>query len=189
MSAHSAVTYTSVHSGASFFPLEIPSEDSTRRLPDSCWRRTPRSLEPSLSLYVPDPIEMEDHVPVYIPEPEHLEDLVPAEDEAPTPPLPPSFLSLRIRPPCTRATMAQMRATTPSTYHPLLPSGTPPLLPIPLPAPSTAACAMFLGLTRRLGRGYYLLLLDLVVRLGRVLLLLLRDSHDPLWPIELITVL
>ncbi|GJT51239.1 hypothetical protein Tco_0977396 [Tanacetum coccineum] len=34
--------------------------------------------------------------------------------------------------------MAQMRATTPSTYHSLLPSGTPPLLPIPLPAPSTS---------------------------------------------------
>ncbi|GJV57841.1 hypothetical protein Tco_1458846 [Tanacetum coccineum] len=31
-----------------------------------------------------------------------------------------------------------MRATAPSTYHPLLPSGTPPLLPIPLPAPSTS---------------------------------------------------
>ncbi|GJU33119.1 hypothetical protein Tco_1176708 [Tanacetum coccineum] len=28
------------------------------------------------------------------------------------------------------------------------------------------------------------ILLDLVVRLGRVLLLLLRDSQDPLWPIE-----
>ncbi|GKF69035.1 hypothetical protein Tco_0198714, partial [Tanacetum coccineum] len=34
--------------------------------------------------------------------------------------------------------MAQMRATTPSTYHSLLPSGTQPLLPIPLPAPSTS---------------------------------------------------
>ncbi|GKG12647.1 hypothetical protein Tco_0346884, partial [Tanacetum coccineum] len=34
--------------------------------------------------------------------------------------------------------MAQMRAATPSTYHPLPPSGTPPLLPIPLPAPSTS---------------------------------------------------
>ncbi|GKC93577.1 hypothetical protein Tco_1159019 [Tanacetum coccineum] len=34
--------------------------------------------------------------------------------------------------------MAQMRATTPSTYHSLLPSETPPLLPIPLPAPSTS---------------------------------------------------
>ncbi|GJR67413.1 hypothetical protein Tco_0013478 [Tanacetum coccineum] len=59
-------------------------------------------------------------------------------DAAPTPPLPPFFLSPRIRPLRTRATMAQMRATTPSTYHPLLPSGTPPLLPIPLHAPSTS---------------------------------------------------
>ncbi|GKF29333.1 hypothetical protein Tco_0095675, partial [Tanacetum coccineum] len=55
---------------------------------------------------------LEDHVPVYIPEPEHLEDLVPAEDE--------------------------MRAAAPSTYHLLLPSGTPPLLPIPLHVPSTS---------------------------------------------------
>ncbi|GKA64496.1 hypothetical protein Tco_0764203 [Tanacetum coccineum] len=53
-------------------------------------------------------------------------------------PLPPSFLPSHIRPPHTRATMAQMRATSPSTYHSLLPSGTPPLLPIPLPAPSTS---------------------------------------------------
>ncbi|GJW62057.1 putative reverse transcriptase domain-containing protein [Tanacetum coccineum] len=78
---------------------------------------------------------------------EHPEDLVPAEDEAPieayitevasAPPPPPSFLPLLIRPPCTRAAMAQMRAAAPSTYHPLLPSGTPPLLPIPLPEPST----------------------------------------------------
>ncbi|GJT68296.1 putative reverse transcriptase domain-containing protein [Tanacetum coccineum] len=83
-------------------------------------------------------MELEDHVPVYIPEPEHPEDLVPAEDEAPTPPLPPFFLSPRIRPPHTRAAMRQMRAAAPSTYHSLLPSGTPPLLPIPLPAPSTS---------------------------------------------------
>ncbi|GKA79670.1 hypothetical protein Tco_0786266 [Tanacetum coccineum] len=34
--------------------------------------------------------------------------------------------------------MRQMRATAPSTYHSLLPSRTPPLLPIPLPAPSTS---------------------------------------------------
>nr|GEZ38248.1 reverse transcriptase domain-containing protein [Tanacetum cinerariifolium]GEZ38259.1 reverse transcriptase domain-containing protein [Tanacetum cinerariifolium] len=34
--------------------------------------------------------------------------------------------------------MAQMRAAVPSTYHSLLPSGTPPLLPIPLPVPSTS---------------------------------------------------
>ncbi|GJU14616.1 hypothetical protein Tco_1142582 [Tanacetum coccineum] len=34
--------------------------------------------------------------------------------------------------------MAQMRAAAPSTYHPLLPSRTPQLLLIPLPAPSTS---------------------------------------------------
>ncbi|GJT85750.1 hypothetical protein Tco_1067467 [Tanacetum coccineum] len=93
-------------------------------------------------------MELEDHVPVYIPEPEYPEDLVPAKDEAPieayitevaSAPTPlPSFLPSLIRPPRTRASMAQMRATAPSTYHPLLPSWTPPLLPIPLPVPSTS---------------------------------------------------
>nr|GEZ97649.1 reverse transcriptase [Tanacetum cinerariifolium] len=39
--------------------------------------------------------------------------------------------------------MAQMRATA-STYHSLLPSGTPPLLPIPLPVPSTSRRAKIL---------------------------------------------
>nr|GEZ54472.1 hypothetical protein [Tanacetum cinerariifolium] len=89
----------------------------------------------------------ENEITTYIPE--HPGDLVPAEDEAPieayipevasapTPPLPPSFLSPCIRPPHTRVAMAQMRATVPSTYHLLLLSGTPPLLPIPLPVPST----------------------------------------------------
>ncbi|GJW10816.1 hypothetical protein Tco_1576643 [Tanacetum coccineum] len=58
---------------------------------------------------------------------------------APTPLLPsPSFLPLLIRPPRTRAAMDQIRAATPSTYHSLLPSGTLPLLPIPLPALSTS---------------------------------------------------
>ncbi|GJT16334.1 hypothetical protein Tco_0875040 [Tanacetum coccineum] len=50
----------------------------------------------------------------YVPDPMELEDHVPV------------------------AAMAQMRAAAPSTYHPLLPSGTPPLLPIPLPTPSTS---------------------------------------------------
>ncbi|GJR42757.1 hypothetical protein Tco_1310860 [Tanacetum coccineum] len=131
MSADSAVTYTSVHSEARSW--SIPSEDPYEEAAQQLLEQAPRSPE-----YVPDPIELEDHVPVYIPEPEHPEDLVPAEDEAPTPPLPPFFLSLRIRPPHTRAAMRQMRATSPSTYHSLLPSGTPPLLPIPLPAPSTS---------------------------------------------------
>ncbi|GJS12372.1 hypothetical protein Tco_0369168 [Tanacetum coccineum] len=64
---------------------------------------TPRSPE-----YVP-----EDHVPVYIPEPEHPEDLVPAEDEAPTPLLPPFFLSPRIRPLSPRALETNILATEP----------------------------------------------------------------------------
>nr|GEV07703.1 hypothetical protein [Tanacetum cinerariifolium] len=120
-------------------PFEDPYEEAAQQL----LKQAPRSLE-----YVPDPIELEDHVPLHIPE--HPEDLVPAEDEAPieayipevasapTPLLPPSFLSPRIRPPHTRATMAQMRVAVPSTYHSLLPSGTPPLLPIPLHVPSTS---------------------------------------------------
>ncbi|GJT91881.1 putative reverse transcriptase domain-containing protein [Tanacetum coccineum] len=52
-------------------------------------------------------------------------------------PLPSFFLPLPIRPPHTRVAMAQMRAASPFTHHLLLPSGTPSLLPIPLPAPST----------------------------------------------------
>ncbi|GJX42988.1 hypothetical protein Tco_0259664 [Tanacetum coccineum] len=141
MSADSAVTYTSVHSEARSW--SIPSEDSYEEAARQLLEQVPRSLE-----YVPDPMELEDHVPVYIPEPELPEDLVPAEDEAPieayitevasAPPPPPSFLLSLIRPLRTRAVMAQMRVATPSTYHPLLPSGTPPLLPIPLHAPSTS---------------------------------------------------
>ncbi|GJY75554.1 putative reverse transcriptase domain-containing protein, partial [Tanacetum coccineum] len=136
-----SVTYTSVHSEARSW--SIPSEDPYEEAARQLLEQAPRSPE-----YVPDPMELEDHVPVYIPEPEHPEDLVPAEDEAPieayitkvasAPPPPPSFLPSLIRPPRTRAAMAQMRAAAPSTYHPLLPSGTPPLLPIPLPAPSTS---------------------------------------------------
>ncbi|GJY19563.1 hypothetical protein Tco_0391054 [Tanacetum coccineum] len=112
MSADSAVTYTSVHSEARSW--SIPSEDPYEEAARQLLEQAPRSPE-----YVPDP-------------------MLPAEDEAPTPPLPPFFLSLRIRPPHTRAAMRQMRAAAPSTYHSLLPSGTPPLLPIPLPAPSTS---------------------------------------------------
>ncbi|GJR35734.1 hypothetical protein Tco_1211418 [Tanacetum coccineum] len=127
MSADSAVTYTSVHSEARSW--SIPSEDPYEEAARQLFEQAPRS-----PVYVP-----EDHVPVYIPEPEHPEDLVPAKDEAPTPPLPPFFLSPRIRPPHTRAAMRQMRAASPSTYHSLLPSGTPPLLPIPLPSTSRRA--------------------------------------------------
>ncbi|GJS55690.1 hypothetical protein Tco_0629052 [Tanacetum coccineum] len=144
MSANSAVTYTSVYYEVRSWSIlsEDPYEEVARQLLE----QAPHSPE-----YVTDPIELEDHVPVYILKPEHPEDLVPAEDEAPieayitkiasapTPPLPPPpFLPSLIRPPRTRAAMAQIRATTPSTYHPLLLSGMPPLLPIPLPAPSTS---------------------------------------------------
>nr|GFA48882.1 hypothetical protein [Tanacetum cinerariifolium] len=141
MSADSAVTCTYVHSEARSW--SIPSEDPYKEAAQQLLEQAPRSPE-----YVPDPIKLEDHVPTHIPE--HPEDLVPVEDEepieayipedasAPTPPLPPSFLSLRIRPPHTRAAMAQIRAAVPSTYHLLLPSGTPQLLPIPLPVPSTS---------------------------------------------------
>ncbi|GKF70674.1 hypothetical protein Tco_0203731, partial [Tanacetum coccineum] len=131
MSADSAVTYTFVHSKARSW--SIPSKDPYEEAAQQLLEQAPHSPE-----YIPNLMELEDHVPVYILEPEHPQDLVPAEDEAPTPPLPPFFLALRIRPPHTRAAMRQMRATTPSTYHSLLPSGTPPLLPIPLPAPSTS---------------------------------------------------
>ncbi|GJR14425.1 hypothetical protein Tco_0797077 [Tanacetum coccineum] len=89
MSADSAVTYTSVHSEARSW--SIPSEDPYEEAARQLLEQAPRSPE-----YVPDPMELEDHVPVYIPEPEHPEDLVPAEDEAPTPLLPPSFLAPRI---------------------------------------------------------------------------------------------
>ncbi|GJU62110.1 putative reverse transcriptase domain-containing protein [Tanacetum coccineum] len=88
--------------------------------------------------YVPDPMELEDHVPVYIPEPEHPEDLVPAEDEAPTPLLPPSFLSLRIRPLSPRALTTEMRDVASSLHHSLHLSGTSSLLPIPPPTPSAS---------------------------------------------------
>ncbi|GJW86071.1 hypothetical protein Tco_0159216 [Tanacetum coccineum] len=125
-----------------------------------------------------------------------LEDLVPAEDEAPieayitevasVPPPPPSFLPSLIRTPCTRATMAQMRAAAPSTTS----IRDPPLLPIPLPAPSTSHKPdMPEADTAHLGKRLLRLLSQTWgVRLGRVLLLL-RDSQDPLWLVGSIAVL
>ncbi|GKB11951.1 hypothetical protein Tco_0845874 [Tanacetum coccineum] len=120
MSFDFAVTYTSVNSEARSW--SIPSEDPYEEAARQLLEQAPRSSE-----YVPNPMELEDHVPVSIPEPAHPENLVPAEDEAPmeayitevasapTPPLPPpSFLPTLIRPPHTRAAMAQRRATAPS---------------------------------------------------------------------------
>nr|GFA72216.1 hypothetical protein [Tanacetum cinerariifolium] len=77
------------------------------------------------------------HVPVFVFEFEHPEDLVPAEEEAPASLLPPGFLSTLIRPLSPRALRAEMNAIASSLYHSLHPSGTPPLLPIPLSTPST----------------------------------------------------
>ncbi|GKB91644.1 hypothetical protein Tco_0963916, partial [Tanacetum coccineum] len=126
MSADSAVTYTSVHSEARSW--SIPSEDPYEEAAQQLFEQAPRYPE-----YAP-----EDHIPVYIPEPEHPEDLLPVEDEAPIPPLPPSFLAPRIRPLSPRALEVEMRDVASAYYHSLHPSGTPPLLPIPLPAPSTS---------------------------------------------------
>ncbi|GKB81649.1 hypothetical protein Tco_0948544 [Tanacetum coccineum] len=85
MSADSAVTYTSIHSEARSW--SIPSEDPYEEAAQQLFEQAPCSPG-----YVP-----ENHIPVYILKPEHPEDLVPAEDEAPIPPLPPSFLAPRIR--------------------------------------------------------------------------------------------
>nr|GEW84749.1 hypothetical protein [Tanacetum cinerariifolium] len=105
MSADSAVTYTSFHSKARSWsiPSADPYEEATRQLLE----QAPRSPE-----YVPDPIELEDHVPLQIPEHPKDEVYILEVAYAPTPPLPPSFLSPRIRPLHTRAAMAQMRAAT-----------------------------------------------------------------------------
>nr|GFC24387.1 hypothetical protein [Tanacetum cinerariifolium] len=101
-----------------------PYEEAAKQL----FEQAPHSPE-----YVP-----RDHVPVFVPKLEHPEDLVPAEDEAPASLLPPGFLSPRIRPLSPRALGDEMNAIASSLYHSLHPSGTPPLLPIPLSTPSTS---------------------------------------------------
>ncbi|GJR79968.1 hypothetical protein Tco_0150753 [Tanacetum coccineum] len=110
MSADSAVTYTSVHSEARSW--SIPSEDP--------YEEAARLVIVGAGLH------------------NLHRDLVPAEDEAPTPLLPPFFLSPRIRPLSPRALEVEMRDVASAYYHSLHPSGTPSLLPIPPPAPSTS---------------------------------------------------
>nr|GEY24161.1 hypothetical protein [Tanacetum cinerariifolium] len=124
MSADAAVTYSSVHSEARSW--SIPSEDPYEEAAQQLFEQAPHSPE-----YVP-----RDHVPMFITELEHPEDLVPAEGEAPTFPLPPGFLSPRIRPLSPRALVAQTNAIGSSLYHSLHPSGTPPGLPISTPSTS-----------------------------------------------------
>ncbi|GJX31485.1 putative reverse transcriptase domain-containing protein [Tanacetum coccineum] len=70
-----------------------------------------------------------------------LEDLLPVEDEAPIPPLPPSFLALWIRPLSPRALEAEMRDIASSFYHSLHPSRTPPLPGCEVGESSAAAAA------------------------------------------------
>ncbi|GKF14481.1 hypothetical protein Tco_0055943, partial [Tanacetum coccineum] len=115
MSADSAVTYTYVHSEARSWsiPSEGPYEEAGRQL-----------------------LEQAPHSPEYVPDP--IEGPLPAEDEAPIPPLPPSFLAPRIRPLSPRALEVEMRDVASAYYQLLHPSGTPSLLPIPPPAPSTS---------------------------------------------------
>nr|GFB75846.1 hypothetical protein [Tanacetum cinerariifolium] len=126
MSADSVVTYSSVHSEARSW--SIPSEDPYEEVAQQLFEHAPHSLE-----YVP-----RDHVPVFVSEFEHPEDLVPVEDEAHASLLPPGFLSPRIRPLNPIALGPEMNAIASSLYHSLHPSGTPPLLPIPLSTPSTS---------------------------------------------------
>nr|GFC99358.1 hypothetical protein [Tanacetum cinerariifolium] len=104
------------------------SEDPYEEAAQQLFEHAPHSPE-----YVP-----RDHVPVFVLEFEHPEDLVPAEDEAPASLLPLGFLSPYIRPLSHRALEAKMNAIASSLYHSLHPSGTPPLLPIPLSTPSTS---------------------------------------------------
>nr|GEV89872.1 hypothetical protein [Tanacetum cinerariifolium] len=126
MSADFAVTYSSVHSEARSW--SIPSEDPYEEAARQLFEQAPNSPE-----YVP-----RDHVPVFVLKFEHPEDLVPAEDEAPASLLPLGFLSPCIRPLSPRALGAEMNAIASSLYHSLHPSGTPPLLLIPLSTPSTS---------------------------------------------------
>nr|GFA30733.1 hypothetical protein [Tanacetum cinerariifolium] len=128
----SAVTYSFVHSEARSW--SILSKDPYEEAAQQLLEQVPHSPE-----YVP-----RDHVPVFVPEFEHPEDLVPAEDEAPASLLPPGFLSPCIRPLHPRALEAEMYAIASSLYHSLHPSGTLPLLPIPLYTPSTSHRARIL---------------------------------------------
>ncbi|GJV30226.1 hypothetical protein Tco_1386674 [Tanacetum coccineum] len=155
MSVDFAVTFTFVHFEAQSWsiPSEDPYEEAARQL-----------LEQA-------PSEDEAPIEAYITE------------VASAPPPPPSLLPSLIQPPRTRAVMAQMRAAAPSTYHPILPSGTPPLLPIPLPAPSTSRRADIPEADMPPQKRLLLTTPRPGCKIRRVLLLLLRDSQDPLWPV------
>ncbi|GJS74872.1 ribonuclease H-like domain-containing protein [Tanacetum coccineum] len=93
-------------------------------------------------------------------------------------------LSHVIRPLSPRALAAEMRDVASSLHHSLHPSGTPPLLPIPLPAPSTSRELIFPRLTRRSEEDRLLTTSQMGVEVGGDSSVLLRDSQGPIWPIE-----
>nr|GFD09737.1 hypothetical protein [Tanacetum cinerariifolium] len=117
MSANSAVTYTSVHSEARSW--SIPSDDPYEEAAQQLLEQAPCSPK-----YVPDPIELEDHVPAHILE--HPKDLVPAEDEAPIE----AYIHESSHGSDESCSTIYISFTTPIKD--------PPLLPIPLPVPSTS---------------------------------------------------
>ncbi|GJX93784.1 hypothetical protein Tco_0348370 [Tanacetum coccineum] len=114
--------------------MEYPSEDPYG---GGC-RQLLGSWQHVLQICTLIPWSMEDQVPSTIWSVSTLRNDRTAEDEAPTPLLPPSFLSPRIRPLSPRALTAEMRDVSSITsIISLQPSGH-PLLPIPPPAPSAS---------------------------------------------------
>ncbi|GJV27376.1 hypothetical protein Tco_1383824 [Tanacetum coccineum] len=105
MSADSAVTYTSVHSEARSW--SIPSEILNDRLARQLLEQGTNNV-PFRVLYM-IPCSWGSCTSVYYSRAKHPEDLVPAEDEAPTPPLPPFFLSPRDTPPRKRLLLTTPR--------------------------------------------------------------------------------
>ncbi|GJT92230.1 hypothetical protein Tco_1081075 [Tanacetum coccineum] len=77
----------------------------------------------------------------------------------------------RIRPLSPRALEVEMRDVASAYYHSVHPSGTPPVLPIPLPAPSSSRRAEVQEADAPLGRDYYLPLTGLGCEIGESSLL------------------
>ncbi|GJW20241.1 putative reverse transcriptase domain-containing protein [Tanacetum coccineum] len=159
MSADSAITYTSVHSEARFkYSVCDPTREAC---PNSRW-----SMAPCFAIvcYL-IPIELEIIYLCTFQSLRHREDLVPAEDEPPTPPLPPFFYP-HVSDPHVIEPPAQMRANnTNPTYHHYIQSGTTTIVPI------TTACTI-----------HYRKLIYPEALHSRL-------EEDPLWPIESIYIL
>ncbi|GJZ66821.1 hypothetical protein Tco_0630061 [Tanacetum coccineum] len=154
-SEDSTVTYTAVSSPfKGLSDIGSPKVDGPPMMPEDTYAYVVAAFQAPPSLdYVPGPKEPE-QAPLlleFVPEPVYPE-FMPPEDEvfpAEEQPLPAAILPtadsqddddvMRMR--SMRAYVAMMRAAAPSTYilasrSKTPPSGTPPLLPIPLPTPS-----------------------------------------------------